>query len=179
MSKRSYALPLLAGLVILVGSYVASPWWATSRMRKAAEAGDGERLAQYVDYPALRASLSTQIQGGLVGKPREGEPPGPFAAFGQALAGKLASAAVEALVTPGSIAAMIDRGRAGDVPSVGEGSDEEQRSRIERRRHYVGLDEFEVDMHDAETKGHLITLVFHRERGFFWKLAGIRVPETK
>src|SRR5262245_29940317 len=185
MRRRRFILLVAALLLVLGGCYIASPWWATSRMHQAARAGDGERLARYVDYPALRANLTEQIKAGLLGTPSPSERRDPFAAFGEALAGTLVSAMVDAMITPESVAAMMDRGQArpadvaagrGSAPERGAGSRE--RERVERRRHYESLDVFVVDMHDGETHDHLLTLVFHREGWFGWKLAGLRGPRS-
>ena len=182
MPRRRTGLFVAVAFGLLGGAYLASPWVVTNRMRRAAEAGDGERLARYVDYPALRQSLAEEIQAGILGR-RAGEPGqqperrGPFAAFGEALAGTMVSAFVESMVTPESVAAMVERGRVerGDASSR-SARDPGSRKPVERRRHYESLDVFDVDMHDPETKELLVTLVFHRERPFGWKLAGVRLP---
>ena len=157
-----------AVLVILAGCYVGSPWWATNQMRKAAEAGDGEKLATYVDYPALRADIAAQLTASL--STQKG--------FFAALAGQLATAASEAMITPENIAALASTGRAQPLAAGAkrfpDAPDEDEPPRVERHKRYRSLDVFEVEMVDPETKGALATLVFHRHSGFAWKLAAIR-----
>jgi hypothetical protein len=50
------ALAHFAALIVLAGGwYWASPWWTLWRMREAAQAGDLQGLATYVDYGTIRA----------------------------------------------------------------------------------------------------------------------------
>jgi hypothetical protein len=144
-------------LVLLAAAWVGSPWWATERMRKAAEERDGERVAVYVDTEALRKNVTEAVREGTLGKSPEGEE-----GFGRKLAAMFIGAAVDALVTPERIAAVVAEGGA---PSGTE---------IERRRRYESPNVFVVDLHDAETKERLFTLVFHRHAGFEWKLSDLR-----
>lgn len=80
---RTFALTAAAALLALLaaGWWFGSPWWTLWRMREAAQAGDSEALAAYVDFPALRASTRAQLRLGPVG-------------------GLLAGPAVDALVSP-------------------------------------------------------------------------------
>jgi hypothetical protein len=160
-----------AMLVILAGLYVGSPWWATSRMRKAAEAGDGEKLATYVDYPALRADVKAQLtmsassQKGLLAM----------------IATHIVGAAADAMVTPENVAALVSTGRAQPLGAGAlqfpEPPAEDEPPRVLRNKQYRSLDVFEVEMLDPETKKRLATLVFHREGLVGWKLSAIRFGE--
>jgi hypothetical protein len=82
--RKSRMLALGAALAFLAGAgwWFGSPWWTLWRMREAAQAGDSEALAAYIDFPALRASTRGRL--------------GPF---GGALAGR----AVDALVSPAAL----------------------------------------------------------------------------
>jgi hypothetical protein len=43
----------LAGIALFVVAYFGSPYWAVDQLPSAAEAGQGDRLAQYADFSAL------------------------------------------------------------------------------------------------------------------------------
>jgi hypothetical protein len=159
-------------LVVLVALYVGSPWWATHQMRQAAEAGDGEKLATYVDYPALRADVKSQLTVGVSSQK------GLFAV----LAGQIVGAAAEAMITPENVAALVSTGRAQPIDAGAkqfpDAPDEDEPPRVLREKHYQSLNVFEVEMLDPETKQRLATLVFNRQGLVGWKLAAIRFGET-
>ena len=58
MSARNRILAAAALLLLLAaaGWWFGSPWWTLWRMREAAQAGNSDALAAYIDVPALRAS---------------------------------------------------------------------------------------------------------------------------
>lgn len=124
---RTFALAAAALLALLAaGWWFGSPWWTLWRMREAAQAGDSETLAAYIDFPALRASTREQL--GPVG-------------------GLLAGPAVDALISPEAIRLALGKGRwsgsgASGVELVRTGANE---FRVERggrnllfRRHGLG-----------------------------------------
>lgn len=92
---RTFALAAVALLALLAaGWWFGSPWWTLWRMREAAQAGDSDSLAAYVDFPALRASTRAQLGLGPVG-------------------GLLAGPAVDALVSPEALRLALGKGRGG------------------------------------------------------------------
>jgi hypothetical protein len=109
---------LLAALLLIflaAGWWLGSPWWTLWRMREAAQAGDSEALAAYIDFPALRASTREQL--------------GP-------IGGRLARPAVDALVSPAALRLALGYGRSagrggkpGEVELVRTGASE---FRVER-----------------------------------------------
>jgi hypothetical protein len=159
-------------LVVLAALYVGSPWWATHRMRKAAEAGDGEELATYVDYPALRADVKSQLTVSMSSQK------GLFAV----LAGQIVGAAAEAMITPENVAALVSTGRAQPIDAGAkqfpDAPDEDQPPRVLREKRYRSLNVFELEMLDPETKRRLATLIFNRQGLVGWKLAAVRFGET-
>jgi hypothetical protein len=166
---------MLAGagalLVILSALYVGSPWWATHRMQRAAENGDGEKLAEYVDYPAVTANVESQIAAGLSAKK------GLFRVFASQIVGTVA----KALVTPENIAALVATGRANPLDAATrqfpDAPDEDAPPRVLRAKRYRSLDVFDMEMLDPETKRRLATLVFHRYGLVGWKLAAIQFAQ--
>lgn len=62
------ALILAAGLLTAGAAYV-SPWFAFHAMRSAASAGDVQGLAEVVDFGAVRASLTPQVDAYLPEEP--------------------------------------------------------------------------------------------------------------
>jgi hypothetical protein len=60
MSRRRLGLVVALVLVLVGALYYGSPYWTVWRMQTPAEAGEGDRLARYVDFPAVRESVRSQ-----------------------------------------------------------------------------------------------------------------------
>lgn len=184
LSKYAVAIIIVVG-VMLACAYYASPYVALHEMQAAARAGEGDRLARHVDFPAVRESLKSQMQAMLTKRMlREDLKDNPFAAFGMLLAGSMVGMMVDNMVTTESLASIVNSGKpkppAGeDVSSVDQptnshsSNDTSKPPRI--TRYYEGLGVFKVEMHDAETDKLMLTLVFNRDGWFGWRLKAIRM----
>jgi Protein of unknown function (DUF2939) len=184
MSKRTLSLVGIAIVLLFIGGYYGSPYWALHQMQAAGRAGEGDRLATYVDFPAVRESLKSQMQAMMVTRLQgDSMKDNPFAALGMALAGGMVNTLVEGMVTPESLANMVSSGKVeadkgtASAPAAGDttsGKQTAQRPRVERR--YEGMDVFHVEMHDPDTDKLMLTLVLNREGWFGWKLKSVRMP---
>jgi hypothetical protein len=182
MSKRTLILVGIALLLLFIGAYYGSPYWAIHQMQAAGKAGEGDRLASYVDFPAVRESLKSQMLAMMVKQLQsDSTKDNPFAAFGLAIAGTMVNALVDGMVTPESLANMVTSGKAnpGKVasappPVADSTSDKQQTPRVDRR--YVGMDVFHVEMHEPDTDKLMLTFVLNREGWFGWKLKSVRMP---
>ncbi len=65
---------ILAALIVVVLAYLASPYAAVALVMRAVNRGDEEALASRIDFEALRASLTQQLE---VRMARPGEPADP------------------------------------------------------------------------------------------------------
>ncbi|HEX9948208.1 MAG TPA: DUF2939 domain-containing protein [Allosphingosinicella sp.] len=153
-SARTLALAAAAFIALAAaGWWFGSPWWTLRQMREAAQAGDSDALAAYVDFPALRASTRAQL------RPRLGP-----------LAGLLAGPAVDAAISPEALrlallhtgGSLDGDGRGGEGGGDGGGAGEVDLVR-------TGASEFRV-----EREGH--QLVFRRH-GLGWRLSRVTLPE--
>jgi len=186
MTRRNLVRLVAALALVLVGEafYYGSPYWTVWRMQTAARAGEGDRLASYVDFPAVRESVRSQMQQKMLKLVQdETLKDNPFAAFGMALAGVMVNTMVDNMVTRESLVEMIRRGRAkvpsettpASTPTSSVGNSEAATPpRIDR--HYEGADTFHVEMHDPATDKAMLLLVLNREGWFGWKLTAIRMP---
>lgn len=186
MSKRTLSLVGIAIVLLLIGCYYGSPYWAFHQMRAAGEAGEGDRLASYVDFPAMRESLKSQMQAMMVKQMQsDSMKDNPFAVLGMALAGGMVNTLVDGMVTPESVASMVSSGKA--KPEAGKGTPAStpaanttsgkpaaKAPRVDR--HYEGMDVFHVEMHDPDRDKLMLTLVLNREGWFGWKLKSVRMP---
>ena len=151
---RTVAIAAAALLALLAaGWWFGSPWWTLWRMREAAEAGDSEELAAYIDFPALRASTREQLASHL----------GP-------LGGLVAGPALDAAISPEALSLALGKGRAGRRGGDGgqaRGAGEPPEVHLSR----TGASEFRV-------KGRSSELVFRRH-GLGWKLEEIRLGSKR
>lgn len=172
--KKALAL-LLVVLLALAGYVAAGPWLTVRAIRHALRAQDTNALAAQVDFPALRASLQAQMEDRLARATGPGWQGNLLGQAGLALSHGVLDTAVDAMVTPSGLAAMMEgravwkrvRGGFGEEPSA----DAEPLHDAAYR--YQSLSRFTATVHDAH--GEPIVFVLHRT-GLRWKLADIRLP---
>lgn len=159
---RKLLVLLLIALVAVVGWYFGSQYYAVNDLRSAARDGDAAALDRRVDFPALQAALSAEIEADIAGRVERSD--SPLARIGGAIAGELSNAAVERLVTPENVAQLIAEGQAAGIRISRE---ENPQWTIKRS----GLNSFRLvaESEDGEDDG---ALVFHR-RGLGWQLTGL------
>jgi len=169
-------------LGLFLTAYFASPLVAVRGLISAAKAGDAVALAERVDFPAFRQSLKDEMNAQLVARMRS-ELKGSDRAFGglgMMLAPAIIGGAVDSLVTPETIAAMV---RSGQTPSATDParSDEvaqpaEPDNDIRQSYGYRSLDLFAVTLTDPDRPEQALDLLMERRGLFGWKLAGIDLP---
>jgi len=178
---RTRVVVPVALVALLVAAYFGSPYWTIYQMRSAAQSGQGDKLAGYVDFPAVRESLKTQFTL-MMNKSMADDPKlkdNPVAAFGQMLAAAMVGPMVDRMVTPESLATMIASGKSTEAapPPAKDGApptDPGKQPRIVRE--YEGLDVFKVSIHAPDDDKEAVALVLNRQGLFSWKLTSIRMP---
>lgn len=165
---------LAAGFLV---AYFASPLLAVRALVRAAETGDEAGLSRQVDFPAFRESLKGELNDRLLAEMRQrlGQEDSALAGFGMLLAPSIVSGAVDALVTPQAVAAMVTEARA---PAQGERSSPptktpSDRPEIKQSYGYRNLDTFVLTLTDEARPGRRLHLLMDRRGLFDWKLSGI------
>lgn len=170
-------------LLILAAAYWGWALAGAAQLASAAQRGDAEAVMERVDLQALIRSLSGQISRAFLDEnPQLQKPPPRRGVF---LNGSAAEMLLRALLTPETIAALLNQGRmsvlsaggkdAGTVlgmPSLGEAL----RARpleVLMNSHFDGLRSFVVglDSPDGRYRIHL------NLSGLTWRLSGVDVPE--
>jgi hypothetical protein len=181
MSRR---ISLVVALVaILVGLYFGSPYWTLHQMRSAAQAGQGDKLAGYVDFPSVRESIKTQLLAAMAGQMKDGGKDNPFAAFGNMIAATMVNGMVDAMITPDGLVRIMEQGKlqrdtaATAPPASPVVADTPSASAMPPRinREYEGLEVFKVTMFDPSNDKPLMQLVLNRDGFFGWKLKALRL----
>lgn len=105
---KKWLPPAFAALLVLLAAYVAAgPWLAIHGIGKAIEQRDAARLSRYVDFPALRVNLRAQLDDQLVRRAGSDLQSSLFGVVALGVAGRLTGAAVDVMVTPAGIAALL------------------------------------------------------------------------
>lgn len=177
--KRFKPKHWLLGALALAGlALYASPYLALMQIREAARERDGEGLAAWVDFPSLRASVKQGVHERLLASASDRtQPPSPARAMGAAVAGALLGPMVEALITPASLARLVQ-----GVPPASaalpqppaEGSS--ARPRVETRMGYEHPQRFVFSIRQAGEDEDPVELVLHRQGLFRWQIAELRLP---
>ena len=165
--KKLLALLLIAA-ALAIGWYVASPWLAMKGLRDAAVARDRAELEERVDFVAIRANLKGDI--GAAVEREVGESGNPLERFGGALATGLGGLAVDAVVTPEGMAALVVTGRLA-APLVPE---DVRSGEIEWEVDRGGFDRFQAHGRFASGRPGP-TLHFARD-GLGWDVVDVDLP---
>lgn len=105
---------MLAAILILLalgGYVVAGPYIAYTAIRDAVETKDTAKLSRNVDFPQLRTNLKLQLDDYMVRRAGPDVQSSLFGVFAVRVASGVAGAAVDTMVTPAGLAAILE-GRA-------------------------------------------------------------------
>ena len=131
---RNFLSLILLIAVVVVGAYWGSPYYAVWQLEQAAKGGDAHAIANFIDFPAVRANLSPQLNAALQAnmEAEKAKPHSFFDRIGMAIAPLFHAKPAETLVTPEGVAVMLKtasppsytnpfhRGRAPDAANPGE-----------------------------------------------------------
>lgn len=176
LSPRAW-FALLAAALLALGAYVASgPWRTVHGIREAVVAQDARALSRHVDFPALRTSLKAQLNDHLVREAGIDAQSGLFGALALRVVGGLVDAAVETMVTPLGLGAVMEgrkvwtnviRDSVGAPPPPATEPLSEPEYRIE------SLSRVTATVPDEQ--GRPVVFVLTRQ-GLTWRLTDVRLP---
>ncbi|WP_029889513.1 DUF2939 domain-containing protein [Polycyclovorans algicola] len=168
---------LFAVFLALAGGLVfAQPYYTAYQMRESADQRDHERLASFIDFPAVRDSL--KAQGGKLAQRRVEQEigSGPLAELGGAVGGMFSDRMIEAAVTPESLARLMEQDPRNDSgpsengePASSAGAQDDPDVRLG----YTAWDRFVVDVDDDDKTTRMVLA----RQGLAWKLVAVELPE--
>ncbi len=160
---------VLAAIAILIavgaGWYFGSPRWTLYQMKAAAEAGDVEKLASYIDFPKLRSSLKEELKANAAAQLQKAKG---MEALGAMLAINMVDGLVDGMVTPSVLRKVFVR----DKRSGPEGMTAVDATANDVVIDRSTFDRFVLRSPNAGTGA----LIFDRS-GLGWKLTGIRMGD--
>ncbi|MES2858691.1 MAG: DUF2939 domain-containing protein [Pseudomonadota bacterium] len=180
MQKSLKSVLIIAAIVaaLLLAYVAAGPYLAINGIRKALETQDVSALERHVDFPALRVNMKAHVEdyiarrgGGLA------ESGGLLGAMGLQVASGLGGAAVDAMVTPLGIGALLQgrsmwmRGTGQTVDGDTYGTPRPADPLRDAQLRYESTSRFTATVPDES--GQPVVAVFQRQ-GLRWRLSDVR-----
>lgn len=180
MRKTTLAIGIAGLLALLLVVHVATgPYRTLDAIRAAIAANDAQALAAQVDFPALRASLKAQMEDRLARRFGGAASDSVFGMVAMGLAGVAVEGAVDAMVTPLGLGALLQGRRmwteardAIDPPDGATGVQAPVHLQDPAHR-FESSSRFTATVPDRE--GRPVVFVLTRD-GLDWKLSDIRLP---
>jgi len=175
---KKITIATAVAVIAIAASAYASPYYALHQIKTALAERDADALAAHVDFPALRASVKTQLEANMASSIEAvAGNDNPFAALGQSIAGAMLGKMVDAMVSPAGVVALVNKS-AISPPSraetdAGEAVGDAQQ-KAEYSAGYAGLNTFVVRAKNDDGK-HDGALVLQRHGVWGWKLSSIEL----
>lgn len=168
-------------ILALIAIYVASPWLAAARLAEALKSADADAIDRMVDFPAVRASLSSQITSRMNAEMRSDPETAnnPFAGLVTLLAPALVNQVVGMVVTPDGLAKLSREAQKADAADRAKGKKHDDGADEGLGKPvlaYTGINTFTAT-YSSSTRGSMVWTL-GREKFFFWKLKKIDVSQA-
>lgn len=176
LSPRAWIALLLVALLALFAHVASGPWRTVQGIREAVIAQDARALSRHVDFPALRTSLRAQLTDHMVRQAGVDAQSGLFGALKLRIASGLVDAAVETMVTPLGLGAVMEgrkvwthviRDSVGGPPPPATEPLPEPEYRIQSPSRVTAT--------VADEQGRPVVFVLTRQ-GLRWRLSDVRLP---
>ena len=180
----SRGVGVLVVLILLAfgAAYLGSPVFAFHQLQQAAASGDRERLDALVDFPAVREDLKRQVDSKATRLARTASGVGyPIAAILGRLGAAIGDRAIDRLVTPESISAMVQfgqtpRGRHKDAGDP-DAATPRQGGGTKVRFAYLTPDRVRARVAPAADPERPVDLILERHGLVAWRLEAIELPK--
>ncbi len=182
--KKAITLILVASLA-LAGYVAAGPYLTMQAIRNAVRTGNHSALGDQVDFPALRTSLKAQLGDHLIREAGADMQSSLFGALALTVAGGAINAAVEVMVNPVGLGALMEgrqvwrnvNGTLEPQPAATGGQPQTDATSGQPMQHaatrYESLSRFTATVPDES--GKPVVFVLTRD-GLQWKLSDVRLP---
>jgi len=170
----------IAALIALAVYVAAGPYLAINGVRTAIKDQDTAALDRHVDFPVLRSNLRAQVDDYLLRQAGAEMQRNVFGAIALQVAGGVAGGAVDALLTPAGIGAVLSgrslwhRGSGAGIDRTDSYAHGAPNDPLEGARYrYESTSRFTATVNDRS--GDPVVFVLSRD-GLRWKLTDIRLP---
>ena len=183
MNRLLTALAVIAALA--AGAWYGSPYYTVWRLSQAVKAGDAQGVARAVDFSAVRENLKPQLRAYL--EAESARKPGSWLdRLGLAVASSLMGSAVDTVVTPETLTAMLRTAKPpkptsplGPPPAEpgAEGRRKPTDTRAVRMAYVAGdFDLFRASLASRARPDRSVGLRLTRRGVFSWKVVEVDLP---
>lgn len=163
-------ISIIITLLISIGSYF-TPYLVVHQVNSALKAKDAIKLSKHVNFPALRESLKASFNAQLMSNITNAKNNSGFAVLSIATAATLINTMVDGLVTPESLAMIMNRGQLPQEENTTKSTLED----IEPVMAYEDFNHFIITVKGTNAQ-NAIGFVFSRDGIINWKLITLRLP---
>jgi len=176
MNRRHALLAIAAAATLLGLSSYASPYWTLHRMKTAVMEKDANSFSRYIDFPALRESVKSQLMVAMDARmDRPDVADNSFAGIGRMMGAALINPIVDAAVSPAGVIAMFESGKA--QPLRAPSSPAPSSTETDSVKYAVAYQDWSTVAiaKPGEDAGRFIL----KRRGLWsWQLASLEFPKT-
>jgi hypothetical protein len=170
---------LIGGVILAVacgGGLYASPYITLYQMYQAVEHKDVQEVSNYVDFPALRDSVKTNLKTIVTKETAQSSNP-ILGLLGSVMGGVVLDPVVDHLVTPAGVAALLE----GQQLQLGNKGSKVQfepgTGSPDVKAEYESFNQFAVTVKPKGEAIEPVTILLSRN-GFSWKISGVRLPSS-
>jgi Protein of unknown function (DUF2939) len=170
---------LIGGVILAIacgGGLYASPYITLYQMYQAVERKDVQEVSNYVDFPALRDSVKTNLKTVVTKETTQSSNP-ILGLLGSVMGGVVLDPVVDNLVTPSGVAALLE----GQQLQLGGKSSKVQfepgTGSPDVKAEYESFNQFAVTVKPKGEAIEPVTILLSRN-GFSWKISGVRLPSS-
>ncbi len=189
---RRWLTVLGVAAALFAVTFLLSPYWTVWRLSQAVKAGDAREVVALTDFPAVRANLKPQLDGWLRRRAEHdrGKHSGWLASFELMLAPQLLGSAVDMVVTPDNLTAMLRSGRPpdfirsapppDDIATPAEAGPREPAPTHAVRLGYEGgdFDLFHADIANRAHPDRSVTIKLVRRGVLRWRVESVVLPPS-
>jgi hypothetical protein len=175
---KKITIAAAVAVIAVAATAYASPYYALHQIKTALAERNAEALAEHVDFPALRASVKTQLEASMASSiALTAGSDNPLAALGQRVANAMLGKMVDTMVSPAGVVALVNKSAVS--PQADANADApagDPQKKAEYSAGYAGVNTFVVRAKDGNAQDGALVLLRHGVWG--WKLSSIEIASA-
>jgi hypothetical protein len=173
---KKITIAAAVAVIAIAATAYASPYYALHQIKTALAERNAEALAEHVDFPALRTSVKTQLETSMARSiALTAGSDNPLAALGQRVASAMLNKMVDAMVSPASVVALVNKSAVSPQADADAPADGPQK-KAEYSAGYAGVNTFVIRAKDGNAQDGALVLLRHGVWG--WKLSSVEIASA-